>query len=457
IEVDKAKVDVITSLPNPALVWDVHSFLGHAGFYRQFIRNFSKIVLPLSNLLQKDVDIVFDKACIEAFEELKTRLTITPTLQAPNWELPFELMCDTFNSALGAIIGQRVGVGKPSYVIAYASRTMDPAWINHTTTKKELLAIVFALDKFRAYFLGFKVIVFSDHAALKYLLKKLDAKPRLIRWMLLLQEFNLEIRDKKGIAQGQPWVADICNFLIASTFSPGASKAYKAKLESEAKYYVWDDPYLWRFCNDQITRRCIPDAEFLSVLHFCHFALGGSHYGSTRSAQKVLDYDFYWPTIYRDTHEFISAYEQFGVPKALISDQGTHFCNKAMSSLLEKYGVLHRIATPYHPQTNGQAKVKQFHDHQILRKEFKVGQKVLLFNSILKLMADKLRSRWDDPFVITDIFPYGHDRSLKLAETDSKAKPEPDSQSAQDLLQTLRPAPTEADMAHQGNQESQGS
>ncbi|RDX98028.1 Retrovirus-related Pol polyprotein from transposon 17.6, partial [Mucuna pruriens] len=109
IKVEKAKIDVITSLPKPALVRDVCSFLGHAGFYRRFIRNFSKIALPLSKLLQKDLDFVFDEAC------------------APNWELPFELICDASNSALGAILGQRVGTGKPAHMVAYASRTMDPA------------------------------------------------------------------------------------------------------------------------------------------------------------------------------------------------------------------------------------------------------------------------------------------------------------------------------------------
>ncbi|RDX84522.1 Retrovirus-related Pol polyprotein, partial [Mucuna pruriens] len=190
IEVDKAKIDIITSLPNPASVREVRSFLGHAGFYRRFIKNFSTLALPLSKLLQKDVEFNFDRPCIEAFQELKNRLTSAPILQAPDWDLPFELMCDASNSALGA--------GQPVHVVAYASRTMDPAQQNYTTTEKELLAIVFAVDKFRSYLLGSKIIVFSDHAALRYLLKKPDAKPRLIRWMLLLQEFNLEIRDKKG-------------------------------------------------------------------------------------------------------------------------------------------------------------------------------------------------------------------------------------------------------------------
>ncbi|RDX65082.1 Retrovirus-related Pol polyprotein, partial [Mucuna pruriens] len=180
IEVDKAKIDIITSLPNPASVREVRSFLGHAGFYRRFIKNFSKLALPLSKLLQKDVEFNFDQPCIEAFQELKNRLTSAPILQAPNWDLPFKLMCDASNSTLGVVLDQRVRVGQPVHVIAYASRTMDPAQQNYTTTEKELLEIVFALDKFRSYLLGSKIIMFSNHAALRYLLKKPDVKPRLI-------------------------------------------------------------------------------------------------------------------------------------------------------------------------------------------------------------------------------------------------------------------------------------
>ncbi|RDX88027.1 Retrovirus-related Pol polyprotein from transposon 17.6, partial [Mucuna pruriens] len=191
IEVNKSKIDIITSLPNPISVWEVRSFLGHAGFYKKFIKNFSKLALPLSRLLQKD-------PCSEAFQELKNKLTFAPILQAPNWDLPFELMCDASNSALGAVLGQRAGVGLPVRVIAYASRTMDSAQRNYTTTEKELLAIVFALDKFLSYLLGSRIVVFFDHVALRYLLKKPDAKSRLIWWMLLLQEFNIEIRHKKG-------------------------------------------------------------------------------------------------------------------------------------------------------------------------------------------------------------------------------------------------------------------
>ena len=105
-------------------------------------------------------------------------------------------MCDTSNFAVGAVLGQRKE-GKP-YSIYYASKLLNNTQINYTTTEKELLAIVYAFDKFRAYLLGQKVIVYSDHAALKYLLNKKDAKPRLLWWILMLQEFDQEVRDKKG-------------------------------------------------------------------------------------------------------------------------------------------------------------------------------------------------------------------------------------------------------------------
>ncbi|RDX83524.1 Retrovirus-related Pol polyprotein from transposon 17.6, partial [Mucuna pruriens] len=311
IEVDKAKIDIITSLPNPASVREVRSFLGHASFYKRFIKNFSTLALPLSKLLQKDVEFNFDQPCIEAFQELKSRLTSAPILQAPNWDLPFELMCDASNSALGVVLGQRARVSQPMHVIAYASRTMDPAQQNYITIEKELLAIV--------------QISLSDHVALRYLLKKLDAKLRLIRWMLLLQEFDFQIRDKKGaensvadhlsriekgselmpirdefpdehllhIKTATPWFTDIYNYVATSHFPPEASRAYKDKIRSDAKYYIWDDPYLWRLCSDKVIRRCIPDAEINSVLQFCHSAPGGGHYGSTRTARKVLDCGLY--------------------------------------------------------------------------------------------------------------------------------------------------------------------
>jgi hypothetical protein len=184
IEVDKAKVDLISNLSPPRTVKEIWSFLGHARFYRRFIKDFSKIARPLCNLLAKDVPFDFNDKCQTAFEILKKTLTFTPIIRPPNWGLPFEIMCETFNYVVGAMLGQRVE--NLPRVIYYASKTLHDAQLNYSTTEKELLAVVFALDKFRSYLLGSKVLVYSDHVALKYLLSKKDAKSHLIRWILLL-------------------------------------------------------------------------------------------------------------------------------------------------------------------------------------------------------------------------------------------------------------------------------
>ncbi|KAK1682223.1 hypothetical protein QYE76_043071 [Lolium multiflorum] len=179
IEVDRAKVEAIEKMPYPRDVKGIRSVLGHAGFYRRFIKDFSKISKPLTNLLQKD------KA-----------LTTAPVVEPPDWNLPFEIMCDASDFAVGAVLGQRVD--KKLNVIHYASKTLDAAQRNYATTEKELLAVVFACDKFRSYIVDSKVTIHTDHAAIRYLMTKKDAKPRLIRWVLLLQEFDLHIIDRKG-------------------------------------------------------------------------------------------------------------------------------------------------------------------------------------------------------------------------------------------------------------------
>ncbi|GJQ89402.1 reverse transcriptase domain-containing protein [Tanacetum coccineum] len=196
IEVDKSKVDVIAKLPHPTTVKGIRSFLGHAGFYRRFIQDFSKIARPMTHLLEKETPFIFSKECIEAFETLKMKLTQAPILVAPDWDLPFEIMCDASDFAVGAVLGQRKT--KHFQPIHYASKTMTEAQAHYTTTEKELLAVVYAFEKFRPYLVLSKSIVYTDHSALKYLLAKQDAKPRLLRWILLLQEFDVVIRDKKG-------------------------------------------------------------------------------------------------------------------------------------------------------------------------------------------------------------------------------------------------------------------
>ncbi|GJV65607.1 putative nucleotidyltransferase, ribonuclease H [Tanacetum coccineum] len=144
IKVDKAKIEAISKLPYPTNVKVVRSFLGHAGFYRRFIKDFSQTACPMTQLLVKDAPFNFSEECIQAFDTLKRKLTQAPVMIKPDWSLPFEIMCDASDYAVRA------------------------------------------------------TIVFTDHSALRYLFTKQDAKPRLIRWILLLEEFDIEIHDKKG-------------------------------------------------------------------------------------------------------------------------------------------------------------------------------------------------------------------------------------------------------------------
>lgn len=196
IEVDKAKIEVIENLPPPKTVREVRRFLGHVGFYRCFIKDLSKITKPLSGLLTKEVEFIFDDKCLEAFKHLKHALISTPIKQPYDWNQPFEIMCDASNYVVGAVLGQRKD--KRLHVIYYADRTLDVTQLNYATTEKELLVVVFSIDKFRSYLVGAKIIVYTNHTTIRYLLRKKDAEPRLLRWILLLQKFDLEIRDNKG-------------------------------------------------------------------------------------------------------------------------------------------------------------------------------------------------------------------------------------------------------------------
>ena len=195
LEVDQAKVSIIRDLMPPTTVKGIRSFLGHAGFYRRFIRDFSKIARPLCRFLEKDTKFHFDESCQKSFEEIKFRLVEAPIMAKPDWNREFEIMCDASDFAMGAVLGHKDE--KLFKAIYYASKTFNEAQENYSTTEKEMLAIVFSCEKFRPYILGSHVVIHTDHTAIKYLMAKKEAKPRLIRWVLLLQEFDLEIKDKK--------------------------------------------------------------------------------------------------------------------------------------------------------------------------------------------------------------------------------------------------------------------
>ncbi|CAM8917246.1 unnamed protein product [Rhodiola kirilowii] len=385
IEVDKSKIDLIMTLPYPSTVRDIQSFLGHAGFYRRFIKDFSKKALPLSTLLQKEVPFEFTNACKEAFNELKKALTSTPIIQTPDWKKPFEIMCDASDFAMGAVLGQKID--KKAGVIYYASRTLDPAQRNYSTIEKELLAVVFALEKFRPYLLGAKVIVYSDHAAIRYLMKKKEAKPRLIRWILLLQEFDVEIRDKKGIEntvadhlsrivredeEGHitesfpdehlyavstkvPWYASIVNYLVGGNVS-ARNEMPQVPIMVNDVFDIWGIDFMGPFPVS---------CGYTYILVALDYVSKWVEAKATRcdDAKTVIDF--------LRTNLFC----RYGVPKAIISDQGTHFCNRMMAATLKHYHVNHRTSTAYHPQSNGQAEISNREIKSILEKMVKPARK----------------------------------------------------------------------------------
>ena len=196
IEVDKAKIELISKLPSQPNVKIVRQFLGHAGFCSRFIKDFSKIAKPLYKLLEKVAKFSWDGECQKRFEELRSHLTTAPIVRAPNWQLPFEVMCDASDLAIRAVLGQREG-GKP-YVVYYASKTLNEAQRNYTTTEKELLAVVYALDKFRVYLVRSDIVIFTDHSTLKYLLTKQNSKARLIQWFFCFRNSIFKLRTKRG-------------------------------------------------------------------------------------------------------------------------------------------------------------------------------------------------------------------------------------------------------------------
>ena len=225
-------------------------------------------------------------------------------------------------------------------VIYYASRTLNDAQLNYATTEKELLAIVFAFDKFRPYLIGNKVIVHTDHSTIKYLMTKMDIKPRLIRWVLLLQEFKLEIKEHKGMEnlvadhlsrlegvrdevhvnddfpdeqllaikdkKPVPWFANYVNYLMAKVIPLEFSHQQKKKLFANLKHYYWEEPILYRPCDDQVIRRCVPKDEMVSILNHCHTLPCGGHFGGQRTTTKVLQSGFRWPSLFKDAHQFVS-------------------------------------------------------------------------------------------------------------------------------------------------------
>ncbi|GJZ17327.1 reverse transcriptase domain-containing protein [Tanacetum coccineum] len=343
IEVDKAKVDVIAMLPHPTTVKGVRSFLCHASFYRRFIKDFSKISQPMTHLLEKNTPFIFFDDCIQAFQTLKKKLTEAPILIAPDWDLPFELMCDASDFA----------------------------------------------------------IVYTDNSALKYLFAKKDSKARLLWWVLLFQEFNFNVIDKKG---AENLTADHLSRLENPYENVLDPKEVNENFPLETLNMATSHGD-----SNQMIRRCVAGQEAVDILTACHSGPTGGHYGANYTAKKrqgkisqrdempqnsiqvceifdVWGIDFMGPFPSSRGNKYIlvavdylskwveakalptndarvvckflkSLFARFGAPRAIISDRGTYFCNDQFAKVMLKYGVTHRLSTAYHPQISGQVDV----------------------------------------------------------------------------------------------------
>nr|GEU44046.1 hypothetical protein [Tanacetum cinerariifolium] len=299
----------------------------------------------MTHLLEKETPFVFSKDCTDAFETLKKKLTEAPILVVPDWNLPFELMCDAIDFAIGAVLGQRKT--KHFQPIHYARKTMTEAQIHYTTTEKEMLFVVYAFEKFRPYLVLSKSIVYTEHSTLKYLLRSENlAADHLSR----LENPRKDVFKNKDINENFPLET------LGRIDFMGPFPSLRGN-----KYILVAVDYLSKW----VEAKALPANDARVVVKFLKSLFG-----------------------------------QFGTPRAIISDRGTHFCNDQFAKVMTKYGVTHRLATTYHPQTSGKVEVSNRGLKRILERMILLG---------------KLKTRWSGPFTITQVFPYG---TVELSQPD---------------------------------------
>eukprot|EP00253_Pinus_taeda_P017976 PITA_17976 len=291
LQVDPNKIAIIQKVPPPQKVRDVQSFLGLAGYYRRFIKDFSKIASPLFSLLGKDVDFKWTNDCQGALDELKDKLVSAPILRGPNWALSFHIHIDASNKAIGAALGQVEE--KLPYAIYFVSKNLSKADMNYTITEKEFLVAVHSLNKFRHYITGYQTFIHTDHVAIRYLMNKPDVNARIIRWLLLLQQFDLTIVDNPA------------NYLVSAQFPPYLSSKEKRKIVRKSAPFTWIGGNLFKLGPDQILRRCVREEEVFDILLTYHDGPCGGHFAAKRTAFKILQAGYYWPTLHQDVRRHI--------------------------------------------------------------------------------------------------------------------------------------------------------
>ncbi|KAJ9539125.1 hypothetical protein OSB04_031858 [Centaurea solstitialis] len=234
LEVDKVKIDTISKLPPPTNIKRFRSFLGHIGFYRRFIKDFSKLTWPLSKLLEKDDAFIFNEDCVKAFDLLKRQLTNAPIMVPPDWNQPFEIMCDASEYVVGVVLEQRIN--DHFQPISYVSQTLNDAQENYTTTENELFGVVFAIEKFRSYLIKdskFEIKIRdkkgAKNLAADHLSRHENPNMQSCGEEVIRDKFpDEDLKEIRTIGkETTPWFADFANYLAASILVKGMTHQQK--------------------------------------------------------------------------------------------------------------------------------------------------------------------------------------------------------------------------------------
>nr|GEY67016.1 DNA-directed DNA polymerase [Tanacetum cinerariifolium] len=317
-----------------------------------------------------------DKAKVDVIANLPHPTTVNeaPILIAPNWDLPFELMCDASDFTVGTVLGQRHE--KHFKLIHYASKTMNDVKSNYTTIEKEMLAVVYAFEKFQSYLIMNKSIVHTDHSTLKYLFAKKDAKAILLRWVLLLQEFDFEVLDTKG---AENLAAD-----------------HLSRLENPYENVL--DP---KEINENFPLETLSMVTFRGDSSAPWFVDFANYHAAYKTPIGCTPYKLVYGKVFHLLIELEhKAYWALKQANFDLSVTGDH-----QKVQLNELNELRDHA--YENSLIYKEKTKRIHDSKIKNRVFNVVDRVLLFNSRLKIFLGKLKTRWSGPFTIAKVFPYG--------------------------------------------------
>ena len=330
---DPKKIEALVNMPPPKNVKAIQTFNGLAQFNRCFITDYAGIMEPITRLTRKGEAFDWTTECKNAYQYIKTRYQNAPILIGVDWKLEFHIHTDASNIAVGAMLAQNP-TGETNQPIAYALRLLNKVEKNYTTTEKEALAMVYAVNKFRHYLLGNRFIFYVDHLALQYLVNKPQVSGRLARWLLLFLEFDFKVIYKPGkihsvadalsrnegaepateildqttdaqLFSMQPdWIHPIIDYLQTGTFPPSMTKEACKRLAYRAIPFQLVQGKLYRQGKDSRLRQVISDTQARMILQELHKGNAGGHFSQDIKVRKVLDAGYWWPTLYKDTYDY---------------------------------------------------------------------------------------------------------------------------------------------------------